>query len=417
MAPYAATLEQINGPRVALLTWAYPPEKSGLSRAAREIAQSLAAGGATVCVFTLDRSGREEDGAVTVIGCAPPRGKPLSRLRMLAGIGHLAGPLMFRRAVLAEHRQRPFDVVEATNWYAPALALTMGSGLPIVTRNSTPNAVSILRGGTLRDRIDRAAATALERLGARQSDWLISNTRAHGEKIAGLYGVTPPGAGHAVIGLSLPEDTRARGAAAPYPDGAPVALLFVGRDEPRKGFDALAAAVAILAEERADFRLTIVGIAKADIARWPQEALARTTAHHRVDEARLHALLAAAQIVVAPSRYESFGLVYQEAMAFGRPIVACAEDPSARLFVGESGAGVLAARCDGPALADALRPLIADADRRAALAEHSRRAGGRFTRETLGRETLAAYRSAVASKTRRSRASSQARAPSAAIAP
>ncbi|MEG9505257.1 MAG: glycosyltransferase family 1 protein, partial [Methylorubrum extorquens] len=56
--------------RTALLAWDYPPAPSGLSTAAREIAESLAAAGADVTVFTLDRSGRERVGGVTVEGLA-----------------------------------------------------------------------------------------------------------------------------------------------------------------------------------------------------------------------------------------------------------------------------------------------------------------------------------------------------------
>ena len=67
--------------------------------------------------------------------------------------------------------------------------------------------------------------------------------------------------------------------------------------------------------------------------RLTETVLSKLTCHHRVDEATLHDLMEAAHVIVAPSRYESFGLVYQEAMMFGRPVVACAEDPSARLFI------------------------------------------------------------------------------------
>ena len=54
---------------VGLLTWALPPEKSGLSRAALEIAHAVAAQGADVRVFTLDRTTRTRDGGVEIIGC------------------------------------------------------------------------------------------------------------------------------------------------------------------------------------------------------------------------------------------------------------------------------------------------------------------------------------------------------------
>ena len=103
-----------------------------------------------------------------------------------------------------------------------------------------------------------------------------------------------------------------------------------------------------------------------------------------------------AHAVVAPSRYESFGLVYQEALAYGRPVVACAEDASARAFVGAPGAGPLAEAATGPALAEALRPLLVDPGLRLTYRARALAAAGRFGRADLGQATLALYRRAIA---------------------
>jgi glycosyltransferase involved in cell wall biosynthesis len=285
--------------------------------------------------------------------------------------------------------------------------------VPLATRNSTPAATSAATATSLRDRFDRRVAMMLERWSARAGA-LISNTALHAGKIAALYGVPGPGPRHAVIGLSLPPEIIARGQAAAYPGGSPVELLFVGRDEHRKGFDALLSALTTLAGEAQAgtldaFRLTIVGVTDNTLAALPNSARAHVRCFHRVGDPVLHDLMEAAHIVVAPSRYESFGLVYQEAMMFGRPVAACAEDPSARLFIGESGAGLLAATCSGPDLADPLRRLIRDPDARAHFAAASRAASGQFTRETLATQTIAAYRTAIGSKGSSSRVSSSGR--------
>ncbi len=390
--------------RIALLTWAYPPEKSGLSRAAAEIAQALAGAGHDVRVVTMDRTGRGWDGAVEVIG-AVEQGW-LARLRCWPGIGHLCGPAMIARTVRRLRAERPFDVVEATNWYAPGLWVALTGRAPLVTRNSTPVATSAAKPRSLRDRIDRWAAVTLEALSARASSGLISNTEAHGAKIAALYGTQAPGAGHAVIGLSLPPDIVEAGRTASYPPGNDVLrLLFVGRNEPRKGTDALIGALPALAREAdagtlPDFRLTMIGLHRAELDRLPPAALRRIDSFHRVEDDALHAALAKADIVVAPSRYESFGLVYQEAMTFGRPIAACGEDPSARLFVGGSGAGLLADDCTADALGAILRRMLRDGDLRQALSTAARVAAGRFTRAGLAAETVAAYGAAVKGRSR-----------------
>lgn len=382
---------------VGIVTWTYPPEKSGLAVAAHEIAHALAEAGQRVRVISFDRSGRSADGAVEVIGAAATG--IARRLRRIAGVGHLAGPWAIARVVAAEHRRRRFDVLEGTNWFAPLLLVGGRNGPPCVTRNSTPVAITGrgARGG--RDRLDHGIACALEAWSARRSTGLISNTAAHGAMIAELYCVPPPGRRHLVVGLSVEAATAAAGAVADYPAAGPVRLLFIGRAERRKGYDALLDAFARLAAEAEartipDFVLTIVGVAGSDID-LPPAAATRLTAYHRLEIDDLRRELAAAHVVVAPSRYESFGLVYQEAMAFGRPVVACAEDASARLFVGNSGAGTLAERCDGDALAAAIRPLIVDPQQREAYHRASRAAGGRFTRAGLAEATLAAYAAAL----------------------
>lgn len=389
--------------RTALITWNYPPWPSGLATAAGEIAEALVLVGADVTVFDLGRSGRETVGGVTVIGCAIADNSGLARLRLWGGAGHLAAPLAFRRAVLSEHRRQPFDVVEATNWYAPAVLLARRPAMAIVTRNSTPAAFSRDAPANLRDRIDASLADRLERAQARRSHGLISNTADHARRISAEYGLPEDGRPHGVVALSLPPDLIARGKAAVYPaaDG-PLRLLFVGRAEHRKGFDALIDAIELLAPEAErgqipDFELRLAGIEAASLpAGLSPAARRRITPLSSLTADALSAEYAGAHAVTAPSRYESFGLVYQEGIAFGRPMIASNEDASARAFVGAVGAGSMAAETTGPALAAALRPVLCDPAYRSLLREKALLAAGRFSRETLGEETLALYRAAIA---------------------
>ncbi|MCJ2090029.1 glycosyltransferase family 4 protein [Methylobacterium sp. E-005] len=388
--------------RTALLAWDYPPSPSGLSTAAREIAESLAEAGAEVTVFTLDRTGHERIDGVAVSGLALPPGRPLARLRLWGSAGHLAAPLAFRRAVRAAHAAAPFDVLESTNWYAPAALLAGFRDLPLVTRSSTPATFTRDPADSPRNSLDGWTADRLERRQVRASAGLIANTAAHGDVVARTYGLTgrQPAA---VIGLSLPPALAAAARGAAYPEAAePVRLLFVGRAEARKGFDALLAAIVLLAAERAagylpPFELDLVGVPPGDLPPdLPDAARRHIRARGRIDGPGLSAAYAEAHAVLAPSRYESFGLVYQEALAYGRPVVACAEDASARAFVGAAGAGPLAAAATGPALADALRPLLTDPELRRGYRARALAASGRFDRVSLGHETLALYRRAIA---------------------
>ncbi|MGB7404963.1 MAG: glycosyltransferase family 4 protein [Pacificimonas sp.] len=380
---------------IGILTWAYPPEKSGLSRAAREIAEALAETGQRVRVLTLDRDGTDGCENLRIVGVLKHLGWAKRLLRRAPAAGHLAAPLAFRAAVRAEHARRRFDIVEGTNWYAPGLFVSRAGNLPYVTRHSTPAATSIEQPPTLRNRCDAEAAKYIEAVSARASAGHISNRRAHGERIERLYRLTPDGAPHATVGLSLSPEFLERASAAPYPANAsPLEILFVGRPEARKGFDLLCGALTLLASEaegRAHPRLRahLVGVTTADLL-FDAEDVVEVRCYHRVEEHELHDLFSRAHIVAAPSRYESFGLVYQEALAYGRPLVALGGDASAAEAL-KDGGGILAAAPTAGALAAALGRLIGSEAARNECRAQALAAANGFTRASLAKETLALY--------------------------
>lgn len=128
--------------------------------------------------------------------------------------------------------------------------------------------------------------------------------------------------------------------------GGPLRLIFVGNIIPRKGLHTLLDAVALLAD--VPLALTIVGD-------WPPTAYARrlrarladaTSPTHalrvlgRVADDQLAAELAAADVLVVPSSYEGFGIVYLEGMAFGLPALATTAGAAAE-FVQHGQNGVL----------------------------------------------------------------------------
>jgi hypothetical protein len=104
-------------------------------------------------------------------------------------------------------------------------------------------------------------------------------------------------------------------------------ILFIGRHEERKGFDLLLLAWEKISRTNENLNLIIIGAEKEGPFAGIFNSLSknvRSTIEFtgKIDEVQKFKLLSESLAVIYPSRYESFGLVAIEAMAFGTPILA-----------------------------------------------------------------------------------------------
>jgi glycosyltransferase involved in cell wall biosynthesis len=111
-------------------------------------------------------------------------------------------------------------------------------------------------------------------------------------------------------------------------------------------------------------------------------------------------VLAAADVVVAPSLAEGLGVAAIEALAAGRPVVASAVGGLGEL-VRDGRDGLLVPVGDEPALAAALDRVLADASLRARLGGEAAGRARDFSTEAMARGTEAVYERAVAARARR----------------
>jgi glycosyltransferase involved in cell wall biosynthesis len=162
-----------------------------------------------------------------------------------------------------------------------------------------------------------------------------------------------------------------------------VRVLCVAQWVPRKGILTLVEAWAL--HERPGAVLELVGEADVDPdyeirVRAAIEAApcGSIIVSGRVDDATLGKAYASADVFVLPSRYEGYGIVYAEALAFGLPIIACDVGPVPELVGGE--AAVLIPTNDRDALSAALDLLLDDPTLRSKMSEAAVRRASQLPR-------------------------------------
>jgi glycosyltransferase involved in cell wall biosynthesis len=185
--------------------------------------------------------------------------------------------------------------------------------------------------------------------------------------------------------------------------GRPVRrLLAVGRLERQKGFDVLIDSLSAF-EFPDDLSVRIAGegsLRGALEARVRSLGLSDTVEFlgWRTDVADL---LAEADLLVHPARWEGFGLVLLEAMRAAVPIVATSVGAIPEVVIdGET--GMLVAPDDANALGAAIASLVADPPRASALAVAGhKRLLEAFSPVRMATETVSVYESALAARARR----------------
>ncbi len=301
--------------------------------------------------------------------------------------------------------ERP-DVVHGHFWMSGLAALDAARplGLPVV---QTFHALGIVKrrhqgpkdtSPPQRLELEAGVARRADRIVATCSDEVFELLRlgAHRDRIS----VVPCGVDLARFHPTGPADPR---------DPAVPRVLCVARLVERKGVGNV---VTALTDVPGAELLIAGGPAPADIHEHPEtRRLLELAVRHgvddrvrvlgRVERGDLPALLRSADVVACVPWYEPFGIVPLEAMACGRPVVASAVGGLIDTVVhGVTGVHVPPRRPDR--IATALRDLLADPGRRAALGSAgARRARSRYGWDRVARSTLHAYHRVLSARAAR----------------
>jgi len=312
--------------------------------------RSVRAGSGTfVALATLTRGLRALGHRVETI--APSRDAP--------PFGYTVHRFRFNRA-LSPQRIGPADVV--VGWDMDGYRLAGRCPVPFVSyvHGQLADEARFERGLVALSMRLQARA---ERRSVRRASAVLTVSRHARRHLAETYGIARERI--AVVPPAFDGDRwRAALAAAPGCEaGGRPTVLCVSRLYPRKDIGTLLRGAVILRREVSALLVRIVGDGPE---RRRLVALARALDLEgtvefsgQVPFGELAAAYASCDVFCLPSRQEGFGIVFLEAMAAARPIVAC-HDTAAEELVPHGGGGLLVPQRDPAALAAALRTLLAD---------------------------------------------------------
>lgn len=242
-------------------------------------------------------------------------------------------------------------------------------------------------------------------------DHLVAATPAEEQQLVELYGaephkitVIPPGVDVALFHPHSPEDAKLRIGVKPCDN----MILFVGRIEPLKGIDTLLCAMAILAHECPTWvKQLCVAIIGGDPNTTENEEMERLKAIRAElgitdlvtflgahDQDKLHHYYSAAEMVIMPSHYESFGMVALEAMACGTPVIA-SEVGGLAYLIRDGVTGFHVPDRDPVALASAIARLAHDPALRQRLGRQAHQYAQNYSWECIADRIMALYSKAV----------------------
>lgn len=345
-------------------------DAGGMNVYIHELAGTMARRGIQVDVFT--RSTSPDDEAIVQVADGYRVFSLVAGPRQPIAVGDLWPYVSeFAEAVIAASFDHgPYDLVHSHYWLSGWAATLVKEALHVPLANSFH---TLGRVKDLTRRWDEPPSSdtrlATEHEVISRSDCVVASTPLEADELMEHYGasperlcISPPGINHNVF------RPGARGEARSWLGmGDAPFVLFVGRIQPLKGLDVAVEAVAQLD----GVHLVVVGGPSGPQGQAELDRIEKLVVDLGIAErthfvpAQPHDQLAefyrAANVVVMPSRSESFGLVAAEAQACGVPVLA-ARVGGLEYVVDDGVSGFLIDGWDGSVWADAISRVLDDPD-------------------------------------------------------
>ena len=301
-------------------------------------------------------------------------------------------------------RRYGIDIVEGPNLSGETFIYSLAKKTPLVTRLHTHFSEVINFVGWNKG-FDFKFSCKIEDAVIDRSDLVTCSTRKHSELIAWETGYGLDDIRIIPLGINLlNRETGRQGRNC-------LSVLFVGRLEKRKGIQVLLKAIPAVIESFPDVIFNIAGrdtfVSKDFVSfdgayeesfkerilkDFPKKYLSNVNFCGYVDTGQLAGMYESCDIFVAPSLYESFGLIYLEAMSHGKPVIGCGVGGVPEVI--EDGiTGLLVPPEDHGALAKAISTLLMDKGLRESLGANGRKSAiEKFSRDLMVERTIEAYK-------------------------
>lgn len=396
--------------RVCLVSLTYPPQSSeGIPRQRQILAHELVRLGHQVSVVTLgEHPGIRWDGPVPVYECSPI---PHHYTDCSEQVNHLLGcSQALYEGIKRASQTEPFDIIDVPLWLGQGLVPILYLK-PVVVWIQTTTAQLVRLRGSPATHAERFIL-GFEQLCLNLASGILSDSSVALQKVAEDYRL--PGdqvVSTAMLGLpalaQTPEPRRCKHC---------VEALVIGRLERRKGTDLLLFEILPqVLRQRPRLRVRLIGSDNSRYDGWSQKygktyaetfrqrypALAdRVIFEGYVSESVLEQAYAQADLVLVPSRYESFGIVYLEAMRAALPIITFDSGSVSEIFPeGEAHGAVIVPDGDTRAFAAELIRLVDQPSERAAIGQRGyQRLNEQFTAAHMVKATLDHYRAVLESQ-------------------
>lgn len=319
--------------KICLISREYPPETGfgGIGTYVYQLAHGLTKKGHDVSVITQamdekDRIYKDKKVSVYRIKDQKVPFKGFTRISNLLTNNWFSyywhSRSVFKQIIKIIKKEGEFDIIESPLWSGESLAYNKSINAPLLVRLQTP----IFKSQEIVEKAPDLTLEAVEQQCLKKATLIPSISKSVGTLIRKKYNLLENKIRVSYLGLDSPKLKK------PLFKNDSFKLLYVGRLERRKGIIEFIDALNEILSGNEKITLDIVG---NDIPQAPGDILfkeyfnktvntnlqKRVRFHGYVTNAKVKNFYKNCDLLIAPSRYESFGLIYLEAFSYGKPVI------------------------------------------------------------------------------------------------